>query len=356
MIKPFAIRQQFGFIFLLLSVTLSWDFNAQANDTATAQIVKVYHLVNGIQSNEVGLGDWLTVEVSGLSIQQQAIATQAKSKLVLFLGDIPIKGLCTDAFVATNTGNAEFRFYLQRTDSLRADWAALLGHPSHFSLPFHISVGFDDGYKLPALSENIDTINFIVVRKGWFISCLFFTFLLIIVVYVIAAKTNALRDDGPDPAAGTYRTYSLARCQMAFWFVLVLPTFVYLWLITGSLDTLTSSILVLMGISSGTAVFAHAQAKVVTVSASSTGFINDALKDNGGSISFHHFQMFVWTIVLGCIFIAEVWRNLAMPEFSDTLLGLMGISSGTYLGTMLTQQPVSNQTQPNQAPAPINKN
>ena len=42
--------------------------------------------------------------------------------------------------------------------------------------------------------------------------------------------------------------------------------------------------------------------------------------------------MFVWTLVLGIIFIASVYNNLSMPEFSSTLLGLMGISSGTYLG------------------------
>jgi hypothetical protein len=28
----------------------------------------------------------------------------------------------------------------------------------------------------------------------------------------------------------------------------------------------------------------------------------------------------------------SVYKDLAMPEFSATLLGLMGLSSGTYLG------------------------
>jgi hypothetical protein len=42
--------------------------------------------------------------------------------------------------------------------------------------------------------------------------------------------------------------------------------------------------------------------------------------------------MFVWTLVLGVIFCVSVYNSLEMPEFSATLLGLMGISSGTYLG------------------------
>jgi hypothetical protein len=42
--------------------------------------------------------------------------------------------------------------------------------------------------------------------------------------------------------------------------------------------------------------------------------------------------MLVWTLVLGILFIYSVWYRLSMPEFSATLLALLGISSGTYLG------------------------
>ena len=63
----------------------------------------------------------------------------------------------------------------------------------------------------------------------------------------------------------------------------------------------------------------------------SKGFVRDVLSDGGG-YSFHRFQIFAWTIVLGIIFVSSVYNNLTMPEFSATLLGLMGISSGTYIG------------------------
>jgi hypothetical protein len=55
------------------------------------------------------------------------------------------------------------------------------------------------------------------------------------------------------------------------------------------------------------------------------------LSDEQG-ISLHRLQLFVWTLVLGVIFVADVYNRLSMPQFSSTLLGLMGISSGTYLG------------------------
>jgi len=63
----------------------------------------------------------------------------------------------------------------------------------------------------------------------------------------------------------------------------------------------------------------------------SQGLLRDILRDGSG-YSFHRFQIFAWTIVLGIIFLSAVYNSLAMPEFSTTLLGLMGISSGTYIG------------------------
>jgi hypothetical protein len=65
--------------------------------------------------------------------------------------------------------------------------------------------------------------------------------------------------------------------------------------------------------------------------AASQGFLRDVLSDENG-ISLYRFQLFIWTLVLGVIFCASVYDGLAMPQFSTTLLGLMGISSGTYLG------------------------
>lgn len=56
----------------------------------------------------------------------------------------------------------------------------------------------------------------------------------------------------------------------------------------------------------------------------------DILSDAHG-VNFHRFQMVIWTVVLGLVFIHEVLSRLAMPEFSTTLLTLMGISNGTYL-------------------------
>jgi len=66
----------------------------------------------------------------------------------------------------------------------------------------------------------------------------------------------------------------------------------------------------------------------------SENFLTDLLTDSDG-VSFYRFQIFAWTIVLWVIFIGTVVRTLAMPDFSDQVLGLLGISGGTYLGFKL---------------------
>ena len=69
----------------------------------------------------------------------------------------------------------------------------------------------------------------------------------------------------------------------------------------------------------------------------SQNWLMDVLTDVNG-ISLHRFQILVWTIVLMIIFLSEVYNYLTMPEFSATLLGLMGISSGTYIGFKFPEQ------------------
>jgi len=49
--------------------------------------------------------------------------------------------------------------------------------------------------------------------------------------------------------------------------------------------------------------------------------------------------MATWTIVIGLVFVVAVYRSLAMPDFSATLLGLMGISAGTYVGFKIPDPP-----------------
>ncbi len=54
-----------------------------------------------------------------------------------------------------------------------------------------------------------------------------------------------------------------------------------------------------------------------------------------GRYSFHRYQMLIWTLVLGVVFVVTVAKTRSLPVFDDTLLALLGISNGTYLGFRL---------------------
>ncbi len=220
-------------------------------------------------------------------------------------------------------------------------------------------------------------------------------FALIMLFTILSIKSNILRD-GP-VAPGTSRPpMSLARTQMAIWLFLVIIAYVWIWLITDELNTITPTVLGLMGISAGTYLSAAMidqtssnrspdpatvdvrieqvrqsiaeldQRQASLPAGSDLEAIHDErhelvtqkklleknvalprqsraeakrdpraivqlLSDNTG-VRLHRFQIFAWTIVLGAIFMTKALTELSMPEFSPYLLGVMGISSGTYLG------------------------
>jgi hypothetical protein len=42
--------------------------------------------------------------------------------------------------------------------------------------------------------------------------------------------------------------------------------------------------------------------------------------------------MFMWTVIMGIIFVTSVIRLQQIPQLDESLLALMGISSGAYVG------------------------
>jgi hypothetical protein len=217
--------------------------------------------------------------------------------------------------------------------------------------------------------------------------------LIIVLIGLIAlgVKSNMLRDNpsGESDPKANY-PYSLGRFQMAFWFYLVIAGYLYIWLLTGQSYTPTGSVLTLLGISSATgfaaAIVDRTKSSDATnkrlsleiqksalesrireieathppdgsdlakqildkkdqlvqtnlqlastpepVASRSKNLLKDLFCDGDG-VSFHRFQIIIWTIVLGIVFIKAVQSDLAMPDFDATLLGLMGLSSGTYIG------------------------
>ncbi|MDS4040501.1 MAG: hypothetical protein RKP20_04925 [Candidatus Competibacter sp.] len=129
--------------------------------------------------------------------------------------------------------------------------------------------------------------------------------------------------------------YSLGRLQMAWWFLIVIGGVALMYIATGTLFKIPESVLWLIGISVTTAGIGYAidnrqpPSKLPPVSKSR---LKDVLTDMQGGDTFYRWQMLVATLLLGVVFIIELVRNFVMTDFDLTMLGLMGISAGTYLG------------------------
>ena len=142
--------------------------------------------------------------------------------------------------------------------------------------------------------------------------------------------------------------FSLAKTQFAGWTVIIASTYIYMSLCKGDCAdaVISKTALVLMGIGTG----------ILTASAiidkremqdhrlrhqnrPSQGFFVDILSDDNG-ISIHRFQNFVWTAIAMIVYVnkvAHVENGCVLPELSDTLLALTGISGLTFLTMRATE-------------------
>jgi hypothetical protein len=287
-------------------------------------------------TSTVGLGDRLIIEVENFP-KLLADAGGNCGGIVLFLEGMPMAGLPPES---CDVQSGSVRFILKRNDKNDAAWHWLLGSPKGFLRTIRVTVGPNETNTVPTM---VNQFPLRVVPRALFYIWLLVTVGALILFLYLCRNTALIRGARTAALPAKSKPYSLARFQMAYWFFLVIAAYLFMWILTGELDTITDSILALIGIGAGTALGsalidsnANADSAVKTAvtadeGAVTKGFLRDVL-DDGGGISFHRFQMFVWTLVLGIIFVSSVYIHLAMPEFSATMLGLMGISSGTYLG------------------------
>ena len=251
--------------------------------------------------------------------------------LVLFLGGRPIPGL--SAYPPTDPRQNKIIFLLERKPENSKEWAQILGRPTLGEMTLSVSAGFEDSYAL----RSGHPVQFRAVPDAWLAAWALLMLLFLAIILVAGSKTGMLRDSHLR-VDGHAAMFSLARVQMAFWTFIILCSFVFVGMITGDyFSTMNENVLGLMGISVGASLGSSiidggtSKADALPVFLTTGHWWRDILSDGTG-ISIHRFQMVAWTLVLGIVFLHEVYIDLAMPKFDAVLLGLLGISAGTYLG------------------------
>ena len=388
---------------------------------------------DGVLETHAQRGDKIWVDIANFKdwLKDKKSEKWNPNDLILYLNHVPLEGVhpfywydwtyqeWTGDVVSLEYPVRTFGFSLDRNEKSKLGWSYLLNQPV-FNRRVIVSAGFPGGEEIPSDL----TLDKVTGKDQQFyltvIPPVRSAFGLIVIVgaliafVALARYTHIIRDAAAPRRPDGLRPYSLARGQMAFWFFLVITSYFFLWIVTGDMNTLNTSVLALIGISAGTALGsafvdagkpvsvgspgnqpivdvtrphlevlaeltqlrADTQKELETLQKARTlispsdkqaldeneqqqnevrerlanyrwqsayfawptwkGVMYDLLAENN-LISFHRFQIFVWTLILGIMFVANVYNELAMPEFSATLLGLLGISAGTYVGFKLPE-------------------
>lgn len=262
--------------------------------------------------------------------------------LILFLNGRQMKGLHP---VGTDAQTGELEFRLQRTNESAAAWDELTEKDKNWKLrgiarSLRASVGLDGG-----LAYNADKkahFELIFLSPAWMLLCFAFALGTLAGLFWLARKTSLLKDKVSGP-------YSLSRTQMAIWSWVVMNAYFFLFVMTRdpTID-IPVSILGLLGISATTYVAAVLvdRRDTTTTPAPSRGFLRDISGGQDG-VELHRLQIIAWTGVMVFVFILRVFHTLAIPDFNPTLLGLLGLSAGTYVGFKF---PESQKSQANPPP------
>lgn len=259
--------------------------------------------------------------------------------LYLYINSIPMTGI---PLVECDVTNGKVIFKVSRNSGYNP-WNVF--YTSVFEPSFEaqsISIGYASTGAIPTAITSASGVQFILIRDSYLIFALCMV-VSVLLLWLYGNKRGMLRDNSTLPDI-QLRPYSMARTQLAFWTLIVSVSYIFIALVTGELAPLSTSTLVLLGVSGATtATAALIDSNDVMNNAirhqntqESKGWLTDLLSDNNG-ISVHRFQMLVFNMILGIFFLQQVFTCLHMPDFGNNLLVLLGISNGTYAGIKILE-------------------
>lgn len=351
-----ALYAAFGFVLIIVILSLFPDGftvkkaalteqsqNAVSSDSCRVTAVYPWDgysnrvLVRHRSEKRLYLNSYLAVEVRNIKLFDAKVS-RSKKPPILYFSDVAMRSLKP---VCIDKDNGFVIYYLDQADSsIRACDPYFTNMVSPWPIN-NITLGFSNTAPLPTDAYGYSLFQ--IDRNAFWIMLCMIGF--VICLFILLIRQSSLLQVGPDGSQ-----YSLAYTQIAFWTLIVLISYIYLWLATQNYNSLTASALIIMGISAATTSGSRLISKRRYQSGLASrpkdgdnamlsenvyirdtrGFMNDLFcDDNGSSIS--RWQMVLWTGIMGLVFLWVVVREKKMPEFGDYQLMLLGISSGAYL-------------------------
>jgi hypothetical protein len=333
-----------------------------------------------------GIGDKITIKVEHLDELMKKAKDPKNPELNLFIDGIAIKGLKPS--IDLKTGNVIF--ILSRDENTKSIWANVLNAREFKELykKFNVSIGIENE-SVPSKAE----LRLIYIRSFRLVVWLVSTIAVFLFFVYLSVKTPILKfRDNDSP-------YSLSKTQMIVWIFVIISSYMFIWFVMNDFNSINDTAVKLLGLSlltSGAAIYIDTRKKSgleelnaksnslqstiddlkskiaalgtdqgdplvalqkelnektmekaiidhkikefpVGNSSGAETFLKDILQDSDGW-SLPRVQVFLWTIILVAIFISNVYNQLAMPEFNASLLSLMGISQGAYIGFKIPEK------------------
>lgn len=251
-----------------------------------------------------------------------------RSKLVLFVNGKAFPGIPLHLF---NEKRRTISFFWNRNDTLTKTFCQSYITKLKFRID-KTTIGF--GYYdtknkkwIEVGKSQLDTL-YVIKRYAVVTVVLWFLFLAFFFCY-LGKKTNLLKE-----GMSMDNRYSLSLTQFAFWTVIIFTAYFYLWITTFELVKVPDSTLALLGITTLTT--AGSKLADIRKSSSSLGnsqsFFTDLLSEGDSGLSVSRCQMLLVTILFGVIYLVNVFSLQTLPDFNNSLLWLIGISSGAFVG------------------------
>ena len=238
-----------------------------------------------------------------------------------------------------------FIFKMSQLDNSAAQREALMSSPwrelkSNFNRDLPYSLRYNNAGNDVLLATG--TLRYQILQPAFIL--IGFAFIIVVAFFLVklGRDSGMLRDTGTMPVM--LRSYSLARVQMAWWFFIVFSSYVWLWIVGEGIPEISSQALGLMGI--GSAVYmaaASVDASKQNDFGPSVKFFHDIISDGQGLV-LYRFQMLVFNVLFGVLFLIYVVQHVSMPDFDGSVLSLLGMSSLTYTGFKIPEVPPKDTT------------
>ena len=228
----------------LLQLATACPAKAEANAPVVEKIEGKLALRQTIKVKIKNISPWITRAGSDLS------------KVILYIDGVAVK------FKNHNPGliqNNTLLFDLQRDEENKDAWTTILGRKGDKTgnkigdnfcrRPVEVTVGIEN--ELPIQTEE-KQLPLVRVDESWVTPFLATGLAFLVLFLILAVKSDIIRDTGDQPGNTQRKMYSLARTQMALWTFVVIIAYVFIWMVTSDISSLTPGIIGLMGISAVT--------------------------------------------------------------------------------------------------------